>query len=100
MAIQATVETNFGERRSLYIRINNVETSNHGVKSKVLVRGFLSKEAFLAKKHYVWETAIECQLDINQPLWPQVYAALKEQLVAEDDPLEAKLTEGTSISDV
>ena len=46
MAIQATVTTVHGEERSLYLRVNNSEISNHGMTSQALVRGFLSKEAF------------------------------------------------------
>lgn len=84
MAIQATVTTEFGEERNLYIRLNNIETSNHGVTSQVKFRGFLSQEAFDDKKHYMWECDIEFVADVSQPLWPQAYTALKEQIHLED----------------
>lgn len=100
MAIKATVETNFGEQREVYIRINNVETNNHNVPSVVLVRGFLSREAYLAKKQYVWEAVIECPLDVSTPLWPQIYAAVKAKLTAEGDPLGAKVAVNLPIQDV
>lgn len=77
MAIQATVTTSFGEDRSLYIRLNNLESSNHGVVSQAKFRGFLSQEAFENKSHYMWERDIEFVADVSQPLWPQAYEALK-----------------------
>jgi hypothetical protein len=77
MAIQATVETSFGEERELYIRLNNVETNNHGVTSHALFRGFLSQQAFEDGKHFVWERQIEFTPDVSQPIWPQAYAAVK-----------------------
>ncbi len=79
MAIQATVTTQFGEDREVYIRLNNIEASNHGVPASALFRGFLSREAFEAGAHYVWETQVEFQPDVSQPLWPQAYEELKAQ---------------------
>lgn len=79
MAIQATVTTEYGESRRLYIRVNNIETSNHGVPSNVKFRGFLSREAFDTGARSVWEADMEFMADIAVPLWPQAYEALKSE---------------------
>ena len=79
MAIKATVTTQFGEDREVYIRLNNVEASNHGAASLALFRGFLSQEAFKAGSHYVWEKWVEFAPDVSKPLWHQAYAALIAQ---------------------
>ena len=79
MAVFATVETAFGERRELYIRLNNIESSNHGQKTNALFRGFVSKDAFENCKHYIYEVSCEFDADIKEPLWPQAYKALSEQ---------------------
>lgn len=84
MAIIAEVETKFGERRELYIRLNNVEASNHGVSSYALFRGFVSEEAFRAGAHYVWEQTVEFTPDVSQPLWGQAYDALKVEVSGAD----------------
>lgn len=78
MAIIANVTTQFGEDREVYIRLNNVEANNHGVPAQALFRGFLSREAFEAGAHYVWEKKVTFVPDVSQPLWPQAYAALVE----------------------
>lgn len=91
MAIKATLETSHGEARELYIRLNNVEVSNHGVQASALFRGFLSKDAFDAGKGYVWELEIRFSATVDEPLWKQAYEALKslpaEELPAEPEPL-------------
>ena len=79
MAVQATVTTEYGEDRSIYIRINNIETSNHGVPSNVKFRGFLSRETFELGGRSVWEKDMEFDADISIPLWPQAYEELKVQ---------------------
>lgn len=84
MAIQATVTTEYGEERSLYIRLNNMESSNHGTASQAKFRGFLSREAFDNKNHYMWECDIEFAADVSQALWSQAYEALKVQIHLED----------------
>lgn len=84
MAIQASVATEYGEDRSLYIRLNNLESSNHGVSSQAKFRGFLSQEAFTDGKHYLWERDIEFIADVSLPLWSQAYEALKEKIHLED----------------
>ena len=43
MAIIATVKTPLSEDRKLYIRLNNIETSNHGAPSMAKFRGFISQ---------------------------------------------------------
>lgn len=79
MAIKAKVTTPFGEDRELYIRLNNVEASNHHAASVALFRGFLSKEAFQAGSSFLWEKQIEFTPDVSKPLWQQAYVALIEQ---------------------
>lgn len=80
MAIIATVKTSLGEDRELYIRLNNIEASNHGELSTAKFRGFLSQEAYQAGASYAWEQDIEFVADVAQPLWEQVYQALKSSL--------------------
>lgn len=79
MAILATIPTSFGENRECYIRLNNVEVSNHGVPAQALFRAFLSQTAYASGAHYVAEFGIEFTADVTQPLWGQAYAALVEQ---------------------
>ena len=79
MAISATIRTVYGEDRQCYIRLNNVEATNHGTPTLALFRGFLSKEAFEDGSHYVWEKSVEFTADVSQPIWPQAYAALIAQ---------------------
>lgn len=78
MAISATVKTLFGEERNLYIRLNNLESSNHGAESLAKFRGFLSKEAFQAGSHFMWEFDLIFTADVTQSLWNQAYEKLKE----------------------
>jgi len=80
MAIIMEVATPAGERRELYIRLNNAEVSNHGVPSTALFRGFLSEEAFRAGRAFVWEEEVQFAADVTAPLWGQAYAALKAEL--------------------
>lgn len=79
MAIQAVITTSFGEERECYIRLNNVEASNHGVPARALFRAFLSHAAFTAGSHYVAEFGVDFTADVSQPLWGQAYAALIAQ---------------------
>ncbi len=79
MAINETISTRFGEKRECYIRLNTVETSNHGAPTRALFRGFLSREAFESGAAFVWEREIEFAADVACPLWPQAYAALVEE---------------------
>lgn len=76
MAIKIKEETQFGEERDLYVRLNNLEASNHGVKAVALFRGFLSEQAYDDGKHYVFEKKVEFDPDVSRPLWEQAYAAL------------------------
>lgn len=77
MAITAEVSTIHGEQRRLYIRLNNIETSNHGVQSVAKFRGFISRDDFLDGAHYMWEVDIFFSADVSLPLWSQAYDHLK-----------------------
>ena len=79
MAIKETIKTVFGEERECYIRLNNVEASNHGVPAKALFRAFLSKESFDLKANYVAEFDVEFDVAVDKAIWPQSYKALVEQ---------------------
>lgn len=79
MAIIADVDTGTeegGATRQLYVRLNNVEASNHGAEAHALFRGFASEKAYRTGKRFVWETTITFKPDVSQPLWEQAYAAL------------------------
>ena len=76
MAVMATVKTQFGEDRAVYIRLNNIEASNHGFPATALFRAYISKEAFAAGAQYVWEHQVTWNADVSQPLWSQAYLAL------------------------
>ena len=88
MAIIATVKTSLGEDRELYIRLNNIEASNHGEMSSAKFRGFLSKEAYQAGANYAWEQDVEFMADVSQSLWGQAYQALKSTLNVDGDVIE------------
>ena len=88
MAIKAIVETVHGEERELYIRLNDIEASNHGVRSIAKFRGFISQEKFEAGANYLWEQDIEFVADVTQPLWGQAYQALKSALNVDIDVIE------------
>jgi hypothetical protein len=77
MSIKSTQETTFGENRELYIRLNNIEASNHGNKAYALFRGFLSKEAFDNGKPFVFEKSIELDVNVSGNLWEQAYVFIK-----------------------
>jgi len=77
MAIKVSVKTIHGETRELYVRLNNVEASNHGVSSNALFRGFVSQEAFENGSHYIYEEFIKFFPNVDLPLWQQAYDALK-----------------------
>lgn len=80
MSIIATVKTSLGEDRELYIRLNNIEASNHGEMSSAKFRGFISQLAYQAGANYAWEYDAEFMADVAQPLWGQAYQALKSAL--------------------
>lgn len=79
MAINAEIETNYGETRECYVRLNNVEVSNHGQKAHALFRAFISKEAFEAGASFVAEIPIEFDADVSRPIWGQAYSELIAQ---------------------
>jgi len=80
MAIKATVFTEHGESRELYIRLNSMSSSNHGVNSTGLFRGFLSKDAFLENAKPFWEKGVAFIADVSLPLWEQAYSELKKEI--------------------
>ncbi len=80
MAVLAKVTTMHGEERELYVRLNNVDVSNHGVHANALFRGFVSREAFESKFHYVWEQEVKFLADVSKPLWEQAYSQLKTDI--------------------
>lgn len=85
MAILATVETTYGEERSLYIRLNNFEQlANHAVAAEARFRGFVSREAFEAGKAYVFERIVTFDADVSEPVWAQAYDALKLEVAGTD----------------
>lgn len=85
MAIIANVELNTGENKNLYLRVNSVQVSNHGVKSIALIRGFLSESAFLNGKAFMYESEIEIDLDVSLPMWEQIYEEMKLIYTDSDD---------------
>lgn len=93
MAIKAKIETLYGEERECYIRLNNVEASNHNWPCIAVFRGYASREAFENGKAFLWEQAVEFKPDVTKPIWEQAYRALKEgdPAAPEREELEAAL---------
>lgn len=85
MAIKATVKTMHGEYRELYIRLNNISVSNHGQPSNALFRGFISKDAFDSKAHYIHEETMSFNTDVALPIWEQAYTELKIKYPESED---------------
>lgn len=77
MALLANLTTVYGENRELYVRVNSLSSSNHGVASSVLYRGFISEEAYRANGLYVWELELQTMIDVSGAIWTQAYEALK-----------------------
>lgn len=80
MAVKIRTQTLYGEERELYVRVNNFEQlTNHDEAGpdRVLIRGYISKEAFDERRAFVWELALDVTIDVSLPAWPQVYDALK-----------------------
>jgi len=80
MAILATVITQYGEERKLYIRLNNINASNHGVYTKATFRGFASKAAFDEGKRYMYENEVNFTANVSSLLWEQAYSELKKDI--------------------
>lgn len=78
MAVMAVIKTTFGEDRECYIRLNNVEVSNHGQKATALFRGFISEDAYKSGAGFVWERDVEFDADVTKPIWTQAYAAFEK----------------------
>lgn len=85
MAILATVKTVYGEDRELYIRVNNVDVSNHGVMARALLRGFISEQSFNDGSHYMYEETIEFNADVSGNIWEQAYNAFCESIGIESN---------------
>ena len=86
MAIRGVLTTKFGEERECYIRINNVEnSSNHNVKWKPRLRGYLVDFTVDESPVYVWDSVeeglkIECDVDLNiqESCWSQMYKQIMD----------------------
>lgn len=77
MGVTANLTTSYGETRGLYVRVNSLSTSNHGVSSNVLFRGYISQEHFQAGGGYVWEMEMDFMVDVSGQIWSQAYESLK-----------------------
>jgi len=77
MAITVNLEASFGEIRNLYVRLNNISASNHGVVSKALFRGYGSQQMFHDGAPVLWEKEIELMVNASGYVWKQAYQALK-----------------------
>ena len=78
MAVTAILNAVYGEERETYVRIISLSANNHGERSVVLFRGFISREGFKSGASYFWEKELDMMLDISTPLWTQAYAELKK----------------------
>jgi hypothetical protein len=79
MAVKVNLLTSYGETRELYVRVNNLSVSNHGVDSPVLFRGYLGQAEFQAGGNFVYELEASMAFDVAQPIWEQAYTQLKQQ---------------------
>lgn len=77
MALQKRVIDDLGRDVELYVRLNSVEISNHGVGGHLLFRGYASKEAFTGGGRFLWEQSLEVSIDVSLPIWAQAYAAIR-----------------------
>ena len=78
MAIKKVVTDIVGRELELYIRLNSVEVSNHGVSSNFLFRGFESKEHFMNGDRFLWEYETTAEIDVSVNIWEQAYALIKD----------------------
>ena len=78
MAVLINLTTSHGETRELYVRLNNVEASNHGVETHALFRSYISREAFKSGANYIDEHPVSFIADVTKPLWEQAFSKLKE----------------------
>ena len=88
MAVLINLTTKYGETREMYVRINNVEASNHGVETHVLFRSYISRDAFKAGANYVDDHPLSFMADVTKPLWEQAFDKLKELYPDAVDVLE------------
>ena len=78
MALLVTMDTVLGKDKPIYVRVNTLTLSNHGVEAPALLRGFASEEDYRAGAPFVYERELDVSpLDVSEPLWGQVYANLK-----------------------
>lgn len=77
MAITVNLETNFGEVRNLYVRLNSISANNHGATSTALFRGYGSQQMFRDGAPVLWEREIELMVNASGYVWKQAYLALK-----------------------
>lgn len=73
MAIIATIDTNFGETRDLYVRINQAHVSNNGQASTADLLGYISEDAYRRGASPVYESTVRIIIDVTKPSWPQYY---------------------------
>lgn len=86
MALSQKIKTAFGDERLTYIRLNNVEVSNHGIPCVATFRAFVDQAAFKDGARFVEEYTVEFDADVSKALWPQAYAALiKEKKFAKKE---------------
>jgi hypothetical protein len=89
MAILATIETDAGDNREVYLRINSIEgLNNHGSPCSVRFRAYASKLAFTNRKAFLWERSFEFTPDVKANIWQQAYDAFKAKLADEANPLQ------------
>lgn len=78
MAIKKIVNDIVGRELDLYIRLNSVEASNHGVASSFLFRGFESRDHFVNGDGFLWEYEVTAVIDVSGNIWEQAYALIKD----------------------
>lgn len=79
MALLVTMDTVLGKDKPIYVRVNTLTLSNHGVEAPALLRGFASEEDYRSGAPFVWEREFNVSpIDVSMPLWPQAYENLKK----------------------
>lgn len=92
MALTIKIETNFGEIRELYVRLNSISDISKGTTLEPLFRGYLKEQVnedsfnysdVTSFPTYVWESTLldlEFIPDINNNIWEQCYSKFLEVL--------------------
>jgi hypothetical protein len=78
MGLLVKKELKNGMQGEFYLRVNNVEASNHNTKNFALVRYYASKEAFDSGKNFIEEDGIEFECACSDNLWEKAYLKLRE----------------------